>query len=83
MKGSGVGLFAQEFVCVVDVVYSGWVGWWKIKRIGGVCVNVNGALPMHKGAEREDEEFNVGAVATLINVKPPDVFVVVNVMADE
>ena len=46
-------------------------------------MNVNGALPMHKGAEREDEEFNVGAVATLINVKPPDVFVVVNVMADE
>ena len=83
MKGSGVGLFAQEFVCVVNVVYSGWVGWWKVECVGGVFKNMNGTLPMHKGAEREDEEFNVGAVATLINVKPPDVFVVVNVMADE
>ena len=46
-------------------------------------MNMNGTLPMHKGAEREDEEYNVGAVATLINVKPPDVFVVVDVLADE
>ena len=46
-------------------------------------MNVNGTLPVHEGAERKDKEGNIGAAATFINVKPSDVFVVVDIMTDE
>ena len=53
MKGSGVGFSAEEFVYVLNMIICGWVGWWEVECVGGVCVNMNGALPVHKGAERK------------------------------
>ena len=44
---------------------------------------MNGALPVHKGAERKYKEGNVSAATTFINVEPSDVFVVVDVMTNE
>ena len=38
------------------------------------------ALPMHERPECEDEKGNVGAPATFVDVKPPDVIVVVDVV---
>ena len=46
-------------------------------------MDMNGALPVHESAERENKESNVGAVAALVNVKSSDVFEVIDVMADE
>ena len=83
MKGSGVGFSAQEFVYVLNMISCGWVGWWEVECVGGVCVNMNGALPVHKGAERKYKEGNVSAATTFINVEPSDVFVVVDVMTNE
>ena len=83
MKGSGVGLFAQEFVYVINMIGGGWVGWWEVECVGGVCVNMNGTLPVHKGAERKDKEVNVGTAAAFIDVKSSDVFVVVDVVTDD
>ena len=42
-----------------------------------------GALAMHESAKCKDEEGNVGALATFVNVKPSDVIVVVDVVRDE
>ena len=53
MKGSGVGFSAQEFVYVLNMISCGWVGRWEVECVGGVCVNMNGALPVHEGAERK------------------------------
>ena len=53
MKGSGVGFSAEEFIYVLNVISCGWVGWWEVECVGGVCVNMNGALPVHEGAERK------------------------------
>ena len=39
-----------------------------------------GALSMHERSECEDEESNVGALASFVNVKSPDVIVVVDVV---
>ena len=46
-------------------------------------MDMNGALPMHKSAERKDKEVNVGTAAAFIDVKSSDVFVVVDVVTDE
>ena len=46
-------------------------------------VNMYGALAMHESAKCKDEEGNVGALATFVNVKPSDVTMVVDVMRDE
>ena len=43
-------------------------------------VNMYGALAMHESAKCKDEEGNVGALATFVNVKPSDVAVVVDVV---
>ena len=83
MKGSGVGFSAEEFIYVLDVISCGWVGWWEVECVGGACVSMNGALPVHKGAERKYKEGNVSAATTFINVEPSDVFVVVDVMTNE
>ena len=83
MKRSGVGFSAEEFVYVLNMISCGWVGRWEVECVGGVCVNMNGALPMHEGAERKNKEGNVGAAAALIDVKSSDVFVVIDVVTDE
>ena len=44
-----------------------------------MSVNVYGAWPMHERPECEDKG-NVGAPATFVDVKPPDVIVVVDVV---
>ena len=46
-------------------------------------MDMNGALPMHKSAERKDKESNVGTATALIDVKSSDVFMVVDVVPDE
>ena len=46
-------------------------------------VNMYGALAMHESAKCKDEEGNVGALATFVNVKPSDVAVVVDVVSNE
>ena len=48
-----------------------------------MCVNMYCALSMHESAKRKDKEGNVGAFAPFVNVKPPDVAVVVDVMSNE
>ena len=49
-------------------------------RVGSVGVNLYCALAVHESAKCKDEEGNVGALATFVNVKPSDVRVVVNIM---
>ena len=44
---------------------------------------MNGALPMHEGAECKNKESNVGTATALIDVKSSDVLVVVDVVPDE
>ena len=46
-------------------------------------VNMYGALAMHESAKCKDEEGNVGALATFVNVEPSDMAVVVDVMSNE
>ena len=48
-----------------------------------MSVNMYGALAMHESAKCKDEEGNVGALATFVNVKPSDVAVVVDVVSNE
>ena len=43
-------------------------------------VNMYSVLPMHERSKREDEQSDVGACATFVNVQPPDVVVVVDVV---
>ena len=45
-----------------------------------MSVNMYSALPMHERSKREDEQSDVGAFATFVNVQPPDVVVVVDVV---
>ena len=45
-----------------------------------MSVNMYSALPMHERSKREDEESDVGTFATFINVQPPDVVVIVDVV---
>ena len=46
-------------------------------------MNVNCAMSMHEVPEREDEQGNVGAFASFINVKSSDVVVVVDIVRYE
>ena len=48
-----------------------------------MCVNMYRALSVHESAKRKDKEGNVGALAPFVNVEPPDVAVVVDVMSNE
>ena len=48
-----------------------------------MSVYVYGTVTSHEGAESESEEGDVGAIATLINVNPSDVFMVINVLCNE
>ena len=41
---------------------------------------MDGTLPMHERSECEDEKGNVGALASFVDVEPPDVMVVVDVV---
>ena len=45
-----------------------------------MSVNMYSALPMHERSKREDEQSDVGAFATFVNVQPPDVVVVIDVV---
>ena len=58
-----------------------WGG--KIESVGGMCVDVNCALPLHEVTKRKDKEGNVGAFAPFVDVKSSDVTVVVDVMRNE
>ena len=48
-----------------------------------MCVNMYCALSMHESAKRKDKEGNIGAFAPFVDVKSPDVTVVVDVMRNE
>ena len=45
-----------------------------------MSVNMYSTLPMHKRSERKDEQSDVGAFATFVNMKYSYVRVVVNVV---
>ena len=83
VKAGDVGLFVKLFNNVFNMVHVRWVGCGEVKRVGGMSVNVYGAMTVHEGTECEDEEGNVGALATFVDVKPSDVIVVVDVVRDE
>ena len=46
-------------------------------------MNMYGTLSMQKGAERENKESNISALAAFVDVEPSDVIVVVDVVRDE
>ena len=46
-------------------------------------VNVSCALAVHESAKCKDEEGNVGALATLVNVQTSDAIVIVDVVCYE
>ena len=49
-------------------------------RVVGVSVYVYGTVTSHESAEGKGEKSDVGALASLMNVYYPDVFVVIDVL---
>ena len=68
---------------VLNVICTGRIRGGEIKRIGGVRVDMNRTLFVHVMSEGKDKESNVRGSASFINVKPPDVRVIVDVVGYE
>ena len=73
----------EFFGDVLNVICTGRVGGGKIKRIGGMCMDMNRTLLVHVVSESKDKKGNVRGLTSFVNVKSSDVRVVVDVMRNE
>ena len=80
---SGDARFCKFSGDVLNVICTGRVGGGEIKRICGMCMDMNRTLFVHVMSEGKNKESNVRGSASFINVKSPDVRVIIDVVGYE
>ncbi len=58
----------ELFDGVFDVICSGWIRRGKVVGVASECVNVDGAMATHEGAESKCEKGDVGTSASFIDM---------------